>query len=149
MEHQVRILFVCTGNSARSQMAEGFARTYGFEAYSAGTEPASEIHPTAVAVMSERSIDLSSQSPKMLDIDKARKMEVVITVCGDAEERCPLLPVAVQKFHWPLPDPDRVEGSSDQITDAFKRVRDDIELRVQKLAEHLCSPEDILSEQKR
>jgi len=127
-----KILFVCTGNSARSQMAEGFARTYGsdkVEASSAGMEPKG-LHPIAVEVMREKGIDISHQTSKAFSEDRARTVDYVITVCGNAEERCPLLPPEVNRLHWPLPDP--AQGSPREIREVFRRSRDEIETLVQR-----------------
>ena len=127
-----RILFVCTGNSARSQMAEGFARHYGqesVEAFSAGMEP-KELHPMAVEVMREKGIDISLQESKAFSEDLARQMDYVITVCGNADERCPLLPPEVRRLYWPLEDPAAAAGSRDELLRVFRASRDGIEQRV-------------------
>jgi len=129
-----KVLFVCTGNSARSQMAEGFLRAYGsrtVEAFSAGMEPRS-LHPVAVEVMRERGIDISRQRSKAFSEDLARTMDCVITVCGNAEERCPLLPPEVRRIHWPLEDPAQTKGSADEIREVFRRSRDEIERLIRK-----------------
>lgn len=94
MSDRIKVMFVCTGNSARSQMAEGFARHFGqgrIEAYSAGLEP-SRLNPFAVAAMQEKGIDISHQRSKAFDENLARRMDVVVTVCGNADERCPTPP---------------------------------------------------------
>ena len=112
MPDPLRILFVCTGNSARSQMAEGFARHLGqgrVEALSAGMEP-SRLNPYAVKVMRERGIDISGQQSKAFDWDLAQRMDMVVTVCGNADERCPVLPSEVKRLHWPLEDPGAATG---------------------------------------
>ncbi len=91
MRDPIKVMFVCTGNSARSQMAEGFARHFSqgrVQAYSAGMEP-SRLNPFAAAVMQEKRIDISQQRSKAFDEDLARRMDVVVTVCGNADERCP------------------------------------------------------------
>ncbi len=129
----MKLLFLCTGNSCRSQMAEGFARYWGgpqVEAFSAGTEPAQQVHPRALQVMAEKGIDLSSHSPKRVDEFLALPLDAVITVCGDAEERCPSFPGSVHREHWPIPDPARATGSEEEILAFFRQVRDDIEQRV-------------------
>ncbi len=128
----MRILFVCTGNSCRSQMAEGLARAVGVEAYSAGTEPAGYVHPLAVQVMGEIGINISGQSSKTLDPNMMKEMDVFVTVCGDADEACPVLPY-VNRFHWPIPDPARAAGTQEQMLQAFRAVRDDIAQRVNDL----------------
>jgi len=129
MGKPIRILFVCTGNSARSQMAEGFARHYGagrVEADSAGMEP-TQLNSNAVAVMREKGIDISGQQSKAFDKALAREMDYVITVCGNAEERCPVLPPEVRRLHWPLEDPARARGTPEEILAIFRRSRDEIE----------------------
>jgi arsenate reductase len=126
---RIKVLFVCTGNSARSQMAEGFARHYGtgrVEAYSAGMEP-SRLNPNAVAVMRERGVDISRQLSKGFDEALARGMDYVITVCGNADERCPVLPQEVHRLHWPLEDPARAQGTPEEILAVFRRSRDEID----------------------
>lgn len=132
MDGRRKILFVCTGNSARSQMAEGFARHYGVggvEAYSAGMEP-TQLNPNAVAVMRERAIDISHQESKAFEEALARQMDYVITVCGNADERCPVLPPGVRRLHWPLEDPARARGTPEEILAVFRRSRDEIDARV-------------------
>jgi arsenate reductase len=104
-------------------MAEGFARHFGrgrIEAYSAGVEP-TRLNPFAVAVMQEKGIDISPQRSKVFDEDLARRMDVVVTVCGNADERCPILPPEVKKLHWPLEDPAAARGTDPEIEG---RVRD-------------------------
>ncbi|NCO40471.1 MAG: hypothetical protein COZ06_32115 [Armatimonadetes bacterium CG_4_10_14_3_um_filter_66_18] len=126
----MKILFLCTGNSCRSQMAEGFARHLGAEAFSAGTEPAERVHPLAIKVMAEKGIDLSGGQPKRLDQFLGQPLDVVITVCGNAEERCPAFPGTVRREHWPLPDPAKATGTEAEVLEFFRRVRDDVERRV-------------------
>ena len=132
MNRPIRIMFVCTGNSARSQMAEAFARVLGrgrIEAQSAGLEPKG-LNPNAIRVMRERGIDISGQRSKALDYDEASRMDYLVTVCGNAEERCPVLPAGVVRIHWPLEDPASAIGSPDQILEVFRHTRDEIEARV-------------------
>ncbi len=139
MAGPTRILFVCTGNSARSQMAEGFARQLGhgkIEAYSAGMEP-SRLNPFAVTAMREKGIDISHQQSKTFNEDLARRMDVVVTVCGNADERCPVLPSEVQKLHWPLEDPAPAKGTDAEILATFREVREQIEMRVRELVQGL------------
>jgi arsenate reductase len=135
MGRAIKVMFVCTGNSARSQMAEGFARHLGegrVEAYSAGVEP-SRMNPFAVTVMREKGIDISGHSSKAFDWDLARQMDVVVTVCGHANESCPVLPPEVKRLHWPLEDPAKATGSEADILGKFGEVRDQIEGRVREL----------------
>ncbi|MBI4241416.1 MAG: arsenate reductase ArsC [Candidatus Rokubacteria bacterium] len=129
-----RVLVVCTGNSARSQMAEGFLRAYGagvVEPASAGMEPKG-LNPHAVAVMAEKGIDISGQLSKAFSEPLARSMDYVITVCGAAETRCPVLPPSVHRLHWPLHDPARAEGTGEQVRVVFRQSRDEIERRVRE-----------------
>ncbi len=135
MESTTKLLFVCTGNSARSQMAEGFARHIGqgrIEAHSAGMEPG-RLNPYAVQAMREKGIDISGQWSKAFDWALARQMDVVVTVCGHANESCPVLPPEVRRLHWPLEDPAAATGSESEILAKFREVRDQIEGRVMDL----------------
>lgn len=139
---RIKVMFVCTGNSARSQMAEGFARHYGagrLEAYSAGMEP-TRLNPHAVAVMRERGIDISQQQSKAFDEALARRMDYVITVCGNADERCPVLPPEVRRLHWPLEDPARADGTPEEVLAAFRRSREEIETLVRTLIAEIAHP---------
>ena len=131
-----RILFLCTGNSCRSQIAEGFARQLGppgYTAASAGLEPKGYIHPRAVIVMQEVGIDIRNQTSKTFEACQAKNYDLVITLCGDAEERCPALPAGVARTHWPLPDPARANGSPEEVMETFRRVRDEIGELVKRL----------------
>lgn len=124
------ILFLCVANSARSQMAEGLARSLapeGTEVLSAGSIPA-RVNPYAIEVMSELGIDLSTHRSKSVDDIPAERVSTVITLC--AEEVCPVFPGAVEKLHWPLPDPASTIGSKDDILEAFRSVRDQIRERL-------------------
>ena len=127
-----RVLFLCTHNSARSQMAEGVLRHLGngeFEAYSAGTE-ATHVRPLAIRAMAELGIDISGQESKTLDRYLDEAFDVVITVCDDANERCPVFPAKTTRIHWSFPDPSRATGSDDARLDVFRRVRDDVRRRI-------------------
>ena len=109
-----KILFLCTGNSARSQMDEGFARTLGggrWDVYSADTNPAG-LNPQAVKAMAEEGIDISHHTSKKLDLDMLKSADVVVTLCGNAAESCPVTPSEVRRMHWPLPDPARAAGTA-------------------------------------
>ncbi len=132
-----RVLFVCTGNSARSQMAEGFARAMGIEASSAGTHPKDSVHPLAIAVMAEKGIDISHHHPKPLDLEFVKTVDLIVTVCGEADAECAQLPLPVPKIHWNLPDPAKAEGSENEKLRAFRSVRDDIERLVSELVAQL------------
>lgn len=128
-----RVLFLCVHNSARSQMAEGFARALkpaDAEVWSAGTEP-SHVHPTAVEVMAELGIDIASQPSRHIDQVPWREADTVVTLCGEAEEACPVLATAVRRVHWPLPDPSRAPEA--ERLRIFREVRDEIRWRVSSL----------------
>ena len=126
LEGQVRVLFLCTHNSARSQMAEGLLRHLTgdrFEAYSAGTE-ATHVRPLAVRAMDELGIDISGQESKTLDRYLGEPFDYVITVCDDAKEVCPFFPGAAQRLHWSLPNPAAAEGTEAERLEVFRSVRD-------------------------
>lgn len=130
----VRILFVCTGNSARSQMAEGWGRQLappGVKVWSAGTHPAG-VNPLAVAVMKERGVDLSSQRSKALS-EIPGQADYVITLCAEADAECPTLPARIQRLAWHLPDPAKATGGDEAKRQAFRSARDEIEKRVREL----------------
>jgi len=127
------VLFLCVANSARSQLAEGWARALapeGVGVHSAGSEPAS-LNPWAVRVMAERGIDLSQHHSKPIADVPAKRIRLVVTLC--AEEVCPVFPEAVERLHWPLPDPASVEGDDDARLAAFRECRDEIERRLRGL----------------
>jgi arsenate reductase len=129
---QHRILFLCTGNSARSQMAEGLLRAHGgdrFEVHSAGTHPVG-LNPLAVQAMREIGIDISHHQSKSLDIFLDQPFDSVITVCDRAKESCPLFPRAAATQHWGFDDPAAVGGTSEERQAAFRRVRDEILERI-------------------
>ncbi len=165
----MRVLFLCTGNSCRSQMAEGFARALDrggvggsgdsgagggvaaggvaaggdgrnthWEVASAGLEPAG-LNPRAVQVMAEVGVDISGHTSKLLDPAILPDLDLVVTLCGDADEHCPVLPPGVRKVHWPLPDPARAKGTEDEVLAVFRRVRDDIAARVTALFKELTA----------
>jgi arsenate reductase len=123
-----RVLFLCTHNSARSQMAEGLLRHLGggrFEAASAGTE-ATGVHPLAIRVMAELDIDLAGHASKTLDGLLDRPWDYVITVCDGANERCPVFPGRTTRIHWSFDDPSRAGGTEAERLATFRRVRDEI-----------------------
>ncbi|TFZ24840.1 arsenate reductase (thioredoxin) [Lactiplantibacillus plantarum] len=134
-----KIYFLCTGNACRSQMAEGFAQQLlgpNWQVASAGVETHG-LNPLAVQVMSEVGIDISDQVSKLIDLTYLNQCAVVVTLCGDARDRCPVTPATVTRLHWPLPDPARTTGSvSDQLL-VFRQVRDQIKARVIDLARTL------------
>ena len=127
-----RILILCTGNSARSQMAEGLLRSYDprLEVLSAGTEPAAQVNPNAVRVMEEIGIDIGDARPKSVELFLGEAFHYVITVCGNAEASCPVFRGAVRRrLHFPFDDPAAASGSDEQVIEAFRRVRDQIGVR--------------------
>jgi arsenate reductase len=129
----MKVLFLCTGNSARSQMAEALLRHHAgdrYEAYSAGLEPRG-IHPYTVQVMNEVGIDISGQSSKdvMLYMGHVH-FGAVITVCANAEARCPIFPFGTTKHHWPLDDPAKTSGAPDEVLAKFRAVRDQLDARI-------------------
>ena len=132
MSDRKRILFLCTGNSARSQMAEGLLRHEAgdrFEVFSAGTHP-SLVRPEAIAVMSEIGIDISRHRSKSVDEFTSQKPDTVITVCDSAKESCPVFPGGTQRFHWPFEDPALVQGTEEERKAAFRKIRDRIHGRI-------------------
>ena len=134
----MRVLFVCTGNSCRSQMAEGLCRALAcseLEVYSAGTRPAG-VHPRTVESMKERGIDISGQASNGLG-DVPADCDLVITLCGDAADNCPAFPAMTLVTHWPIADPVRATGCEAEIMAAFRTARDEIELRVATLLHEL------------
>lgn len=136
---RVNILFLCTGNSCRSQMAEGWARALANEnitVQSAGIEAHGK-NPRAIAVMAEAGIDISAQESTRVDDAMLQAADRVITVCGHADEHCPALPPATAKEHWPLEDPARASGSEDEIMHVFRASRDDIKQRVSELLQRI------------
>jgi len=130
---RARVLFLCTHNSARSQMAEGLLRHLAgdrFEAYSAGTE-ATRVRPEAISVMAELGVDVSGQESKTLERYLGERFEYVVTVCDDANEACPVFPGARKRLHWSFRDPSRAEGEGEERLAVFRRVRDEIRARVE------------------
>lgn len=128
-----KVLFLCTGNSARSQMAEGLARELSggrLEVFSAGTHPAGRVHPAAVEVMAELGIDISSARPKKIEDLPVCDFDWVITVCDQANQECPLWLGSGRRLHWSIPDPAAVEGTDEQIREAFRVARDDLKARI-------------------
>jgi len=132
MNKRKRLLFLCTGNSARSQMAEGILRHEAgdrFDVFSAGTQP-SRVRPEAIAVMHEIGIDISGHRSKSIDEFKGRDLDTIVTVCDHAKEFCPVFPGATQRLHWPFEDPASVTGTEEQRKDAFRKIRDLIHRRI-------------------
>lgn len=129
-----RVLILCIGNSARSQMAEGWLCHLAgdhFEVASAGTHPSS-VNPLAIEAMRERGIDISTHRSKSVQEFISQPFDYVITVCDDAAEACPVFPGPAQRIHWSFPDPAAVQGSHDERLAAFRAVRDALETRLEQ-----------------
>lgn len=127
-----RILFLCTHNSARSQMAEGLLRGLGgdrFMAFSAGTE-ATAVQPLAIGTMRELGIDIGGQESKTLDRYLDERFDAVITVCDQANEACPFFPGAARRLHWSFDDPSRATGTDEEQLAVYRRVRNEIRARI-------------------
>lgn len=135
----MNILFLCTGNSCRSQIAEGWAKSLAsdnFTIESAGIESHGK-NPRAITVMKEKGIDISQQESTKLTDKMLNRTDYIVTVCGHADENCPALPAGMQKEHWPLNDPAKATGTEESILESFRDSRDDIQRRVSDLLERL------------
>ena len=137
MSEKRRVLILCTGNSARSQMAEGLLRHDGgerFEVFSAGVEP-SRVRPQAVEAMREIGVDISAHRSKSVDEFAGREFDYVITVCDNANERCPVFPGRTRRIHWSFDDPAAARGDEAARLAVFRRVRDEIRGRLRRFVE--------------
>ena len=124
------VLILCTGNSCRSHMAEGILKSVAGESLnvqSAGSNPAGYVHPLAIKVLGEIGIDISSNSSKHMNEFLQQDVETVITVCGNADQACPVYPGQVNRFHWPFADPAKAEGSEEEIWAMFQTIRNEIQ----------------------
>jgi arsenate reductase (thioredoxin) len=131
-----RILVLCTGNSARSQMAEGLFRCQGqgeYEVHSAGTHPSS-VRPEAIAVMKELGIDISGHRSKSVAEFTGQPFDYVVTVCDNARKSCPVFPAGTKRLHWSLEDPAAVSGTESERLAAFRRIRDQLQHKIQQFA---------------
>jgi arsenate reductase len=128
----INVLYLCTGNSCRSQMAEGWSRQLGGEGISAGSAgiEAHGKNPRAIAAMREAGVDISSQESTVVSDEMLQRADIVVTVCGHADEQCPVLPPGVRKVHWPLTDPAKATGSEEEIMARFRATRDEVKRRV-------------------
>lgn len=140
----MNILFLCTGNSCRSQMAEGWAKQISpadWNIESAGIETHGK-NPRAIAVMAEANVDISGQESTRVTDDMLEQADILVTVCGHADEHCPVLPAGTRKEHWPLSDPAKATGSEDEIMDVFRATRDEVRERVQGLIDRLAGEQE-------
>jgi protein-tyrosine-phosphatase/DNA-binding transcriptional ArsR family regulator len=142
-----RVLFLCTGNSSRSQMAEALGRERSggaLEAFSAGSRPR-PLHPNAIRAMKRRGIDISQQRSKHLDSFRGRRLEYVISLCDRVREVCPEFPGHPQTIHWSIPDPAAEPGSDRETYPAFERTVTELEMRISYLLHHISQPEGVRS----
>ncbi len=123
-------------------MAEGFAKELGkgiLETYSAGVNPAGYVHPKAIAAMKEEGIDISGQKSKAIDPSLLTKMDLVITLCGNAEQTCPVTPPQIKRMHWPIEDPVSASGTGEEEMKKFRKARDEIKGRIENLIRELSN----------
>jgi len=131
MSNKPLVLILCTGNSCRSHLAEGILRAAAgdlIEVASAGSKPAGYVHPKSIEVMKEIGIDISGHTSKHLEEFLTRPVDTVITVCGNADQACPMFPGQLNRFHWGFDDPAHATGTEEQVLHEFRRVRDQIRL---------------------
>ncbi|WP_201712807.1 arsenate reductase (thioredoxin) [Rossellomorea arthrocnemi] len=131
------IYFLCTGNSCRSQMAEGWAKKHlgnEWDVYSAGIE-AHGLNPNAVKAMKEVDIDITDQTSDIIDPEILNNADLVVTLCGDAADKCPMTPPHVKRVHWGFDDPAKAEGTEEEQWAFFQRVRDEVGERIHRFAE--------------
>ena len=134
------ILILCTGNSCRSHLAEGVLRSAvgeSVEIASAGSNPVGYVHPVAVEVMAEIGIDIKGHTSKHINEFLDREVCTVITVCGNADQACPVFPGQIEKHHWPFDDPAKIEGNEGEILTGFRRVRDEIREKFEAYAQEM------------
>ncbi len=126
-----QVLILCTGNSCRSHLAEGILRAAAgdlIDVHSAGSKPAGYVHPKAIQVLKEIGLDISGHRSKSMNEFLAQRIDTVITVCGNADQACPMFPGQVHRFHWGFDDPAHATGTEEEILATFRRVRDQIRL---------------------
>ncbi|MBI3877748.1 MAG: arsenate reductase ArsC [Verrucomicrobia bacterium] len=129
MSDKPLVLILCTGNSCRSHLAEGVLRHYAgdfLEVASAGSKPVGHVHPLAIRAMKEIGLDISGHRSKHMNEFLDRRVETVITVCGNADQACPMFPGQVNRHHWPFDDPAHATGTEEEQLKVFRRVRDEI-----------------------
>ncbi|MCT4412058.1 arsenate reductase (thioredoxin) [Leuconostoc falkenbergense] len=131
-----KVYFLCTGNSCRSQMAEGYAKQIlpanNFKIESAGVE-AHGLNPMAIKVMAEDGVDISKQYSKLIDLQYFNTSDVIITLCGDAKDKCPMIPAQTKSLHWPLSDPAQTKGTIEEQLQEFRNIRDQIKALITEL----------------
>ncbi len=138
------VLILCTGNSCRSHLAEGLLRSAAsdlFEVHSAGSKPAGYVHPLAIRAMQEIGIDISTHRSKSMNEFLTTPLETVITVCGKADQACPIFPGQVNRHHWPFDDPAHATGTEEEQLAVFRRVRNEIRI---KLDAYVAGRRDVL-----
>lgn len=124
-----KVCFVCTGNTCRSQIAEGFAKKFGqgkIEVYSAGSHPYGSIIPKTIETMKEIGIDISNQRSKSINNVPMNEMDYIITLCEEASSACPVVREGGERLHWPMEDPFGLAGSEEKVDEGFRKVRDKI-----------------------
>ncbi len=134
------VLVLCTGNSCRSQMAEALWRRHGGDRWrigSAGSNPAGYVHPLAIRAMEESGIDLSDARSKHLNEFSPESLDLVVTVCGNAQQNCPVYPASIEMLHWPFDDPADATGDDEQKIEFFRRVRDEIDAKIRSYLDAL------------
>ena len=145
---KTKVLFLCTGNSCRSQMAEGLLRWLGgetFEVFSAGVSP-SRVHPMAIIVMQELGVDISSQSSDLVDDYLDKGIDIVISVCDHAAQNCPVFPGDVHRIHWSIEDPFHGWSVEDRFVPRYRKTRDELRGYIEKfLQERQPKPSRVLS----
>ena len=132
-KQKLRVLFLCTGNSCRSQMAEGWLKHLGgkyFEVFSAGIEAHGK-NPRAITVMQEAGVDISGQASEVVDTAILESLDLLVTVCSHADAHCPIFSMQGQREHWPFDDPAKAQGTEEEIMHEFSRVRDQIRRRIE------------------
>jgi arsenate reductase len=140
MTTKPRVLILCTGNSCRSHMAEGILRAAAgdvVEVHSAGSNPAGCVHPLAIEALAEIGLDISGHTSKHMDDFLGRDIDTVITVCGNADQVCPVFPGQVHRHHWPFDDPAHAQGTGEEVMHEFRRVRDEIKRVFEQYAREL------------
>ena len=136
--NKVQVLFICTGNSARSQISEGLLRKMAgdlADIYSAGTEPSDQVNPFAVKVMAENGMDISKHYPKKVDQFLGKDIDIVVTTCDGARQACPAFPGAARSYHWDLEDPAAAKGTEEERMAVFRKTFSEISERAAELME--------------